>query len=976
MVSAADRIEVLVVTADDDYAAALGTHLDGADVSLTTVGTVEAAVDHLAETAVDCVVSDHDLPDTDGLALLHAVRAQFPTLPFVLFTSEGSERVASQAIAADVTDYRIKDGDDPPWDDLQEVLRAAVTYDRSHPGPADERARARTVLDAVPDTVAVVQDDRLVFVNDAATDLLGVGSPDDLLDESVDAVVPAETATVSPADLAAIQAGDRTVSRVETRLATPDGATVPVEATAARIRWDGAPAVLLTCRDLTSQRARWQAHTEVAGALRNEGQLVDRIFEHSPIAKLILDTQGTILRANTRAEALLGLPKATITGRSFDAPEWKVVDADGEPVPGEVLPFARARATGEAVYGAEYGVELPDGERRWLSVNVAPVHDEAGEPRYYVAALEDVTAEKRLRDELERSEELHRVTLNNITDTVVLTDDEGAFTYVCPNVDFIFGYDAAEVRAMGTVETLLGTDPVPPDFADGDVVQNVELEVVDTDGATHTVLVTVRSVDVQDGTRLYSIRDVTERKDQERRFQTFVENISDVLVVLRDDGSIGYVTPSVTDWLDYDPADLTDTLAFDLVHPADRQRVYEAFERLQRGSDGTTARVDFRLQHADGSYRWTSTITAKRTELADGDYLVNSRDVTERVERERRLEELDESRSLALRAADAGIWSWDLETGAVTWHESCERLFGLEPGSFEGTFEAFADRVHPDELPALRETIDDAIAAHRPFSHLFRIRRDDGVERWIDARGKLVTDETGEPVELLGVDVDVTERQEHIQQLRVLDTVLRHNLRNDMNVIRGNAETILERVDEPVASYAQKIVDQSDHLIDLTEKEREITRVLSSGGSVERLDPADLLRSVVDRVAGAHPTATIETDLADDVTVVAKTELDRALTELVENAVVHSDRENPEIAVSLQATEDGATIAIADDGPGIPEVERQLLTGGHDIEPLYHGNGLGLWLVNWIVRRSGGAIEFVENDPRGTVVVISLSTDQ
>jgi PAS domain S-box-containing protein len=118
---------------------------------------------------------------------------------------------------------------------------------------------------------------------------------------------------------------------------------------------------------------------------------------------------------------------------------------------------------------------------------------------------------------LRESEELHRATLGNISDAVFLTDDAGVFTFICPNVDVIFGYVPDEVQAFGRIDRLLG-----PDLFDGaqlaraGEIRNVEREVVAKSGERRTVLIHLKRVAIQGGTVLYSCRDVTELRRTER----------------------------------------------------------------------------------------------------------------------------------------------------------------------------------------------------------------------------------------------------------------------------------------------------------------------------------------------------------------------------------------------------------------------------------------------------------------------------
>ena len=132
-------------------------------------------------------------------------------------------------------------------------------------------------------------------------------------------------------------------------------------------------------------------------------------------------------------------------------------------------------------------------------------------------------------------------------------------------------------------------------------------------------------------------------------------------------------------------------------------------------------------------------------------------------------------------------------------------------------------------------------------------------------------------------------------------------------------------------------------------------------------------RTTVDRLASNNPDVTFEWDLPEKQCVLAASKLDVALDHVVRNAVEHNDAADPHVSVTIEGpTDDGEVeVVVADSGPGIPEVEREVLLEG-DESPLKHSSGLGLWILNWIITRSGGRIEFDENDPRGSRVTLAL----
>ncbi|MGH9768181.1 MAG: PAS domain-containing sensor histidine kinase [Blastocatellia bacterium] len=125
-------------------------------------------------------------------------------------------------------------------------------------------------------------------------------------------------------------------------------------------------------------------------------------------------------------------------------------------------------------------------------------------------------AHKRAEEALRESEELHRITLSNISDAVFLTDGKGDFTYVCPNANVIFGYSEREVEAFGNIARLLGEGWFDPhELEAAGEITNIEREITDKAGARRMTLVNVKRVAIKGATLLYTCREITQRKRAE-----------------------------------------------------------------------------------------------------------------------------------------------------------------------------------------------------------------------------------------------------------------------------------------------------------------------------------------------------------------------------------------------------------------------------------------------------------------------------
>jgi len=183
------QFEVLYVGGDTDARASLLADSDAIDVEFAAEGPF--VLDHLAEHDPDCVVSEQTLPGLSGLEVLHLVRDADPTIPFVLFVADGSESLASDAIAANVTEYLVRTGDDASdVERLASVVHEAASRYRAEQDVAMLNDLARTVYERVTDGFfAVDRNWRFTYLNEEAEDLLDIDTTA-IIDENIWEVFP------------------------------------------------------------------------------------------------------------------------------------------------------------------------------------------------------------------------------------------------------------------------------------------------------------------------------------------------------------------------------------------------------------------------------------------------------------------------------------------------------------------------------------------------------------------------------------------------------------------------------------------------------------------------------------------------------------------------------------------------------------------------------------------------------------------
>ena len=205
----------------------------------------------------------------------------------------------------------------------------------------------------------------------------------------------------------------------------------------------------------------------------------------------------------------------------------------------------------------------------------------------------------------------------------------------------------------------------------------------------------------------------------------------------------------------------------------------------------------------------------------------------------------------------------------------------------------------------------------------------------------------------------VTRRE---QRLSVVNRILRHDIRNDLNVVRGILTLVGDQADlgEALDGRLNTAIDHVNGIFEVADKARFVERTISRS-TVERTSLAPFVARAVERVESTHPDADVTVDGANDVEVVVDTNLDVALAELVEYAI-RNQNAAPRVSVTVSdRPPEQVSIDVRYDGQPIPRSDRQVLNEGVET-PLNHCRGLGLWLAKWIVENAHGRLEFSRDD--------------
>jgi len=364
------------------------------------------------------------------------------------------------------------------------------------------------------------------------------------------------------------------------------------------------------------------------------------------------------------------------------------------------------------------------------------------------------------------------------------------------------------------------------------------------------------------------------------------------------------------------------------------------------------------------------------------------------LRRERDITRIAEERMrFALESASVGIWDIDYTTGVLQWSDTLEAQHGLQPGTFAGTFEAFVDRIHPDDRSAVLETLATATKAGEDFSIQHRSIWPDGTVRFLTGAGRIHLDAEGKPARGVGISLDITERrtlEEQYQQAQKMEAIGRlaggvaHDFNNLLTVILGYCELWLTGLDPDEARQRDIGEIQKAGI-----RAAGLTRQLLAFSRKEIIEPTllDLNAVVTDmrvmlgrliredvNVVLSHPLELdcVKADrgqmeqIVMNLAVNAQDAMLKGGTLTIETANVELDEE---YARSHLAVRPGAYVAltVTDTGSGMtPQVLARVFEPFFTTKDPGKGTGLGLATVHGIAARNGGSVNVYSEVGKGT----------
>ena len=429
-----------------------------------------------------------------------------------------------------------------------------------------------------------------------------------------------------------------------------------------------------------------------------------------------------------------------------------------------------------------------------------------------------------------------------------------------------------------------------------------------------------------------------------------------------------FVNPSLCSMLGFTEEEMQLKHCVDFSPPEDAEKDWAFFERLRSGEIGSY-QLEKRYFRKDGSLMWGRLSVTMLTGRPVPVVMAMVEDITEKKKAEQSLQDSEQRLRLAQQAAGMGAFEWNIQTGVNVWTPELEAVYGLPPGGFGGTQDAFENLVHFEDRDRVLELVDSTLKSGKATRGEWRVIWPDGSLHWIVGRWQVFMDESGKPARMIGVSMEVTERKLAEQALADMTRKLveaqeqerariGRELHDDINQRLAMLAIELEQLQDAPSDSRSYLPELRSRLLEISADVQTLSHELHSS-KLEYLGAVAGLRSWCREFAERHR---VEIDFRSDVEGALPSEIGlcllRVLQEAVHNSVKHSGVKQME--VQLAGDSSRVHLVISDAGKGF------------DQETALQGTGLGLISMRERVRLVNGSIAFHSKPMSGTRIHVCV----
>ncbi|SHG02698.1 PAS domain S-box-containing protein [Fodinibius roseus] len=455
---------------------------------------------------------------------------------------------------------------------------------------------------------------------------------------------------------------------------------------------------------------------------------------------------------------------------------------------------------------------------------------------------------------------------------------------------------------------------------------------------------------------------------REQRFKSLVQDGSDLIAILDQDGNYKYVAPTSESVLGISPEEFIGNNALDYIHGKHKDRIQQVLATLPE-----TKRIKvkpFLFKDGKGEWRWIETII---TNLLDNPavegFIANSRDVTAQIEREQKLRENLEFYEYVTKATDDLVYDWDIANDILRWDDSFREKFPCHIEE-QYTIRHWIQNIHPGDLPEIRESLNHILenTEKSKWEQEYRFRKNDDSYATVSERGFIIRDDHGKAIRMIGSLQDITERKQHEKELEASlkekETLLReihHRVKNNLAVVSGMMQ--LQAFSEEDESLKDKLFGSVVRIKTMAS----IHELLYQSNSYSQLQLGQNFKKLISNVVGAFQkdvNITLNFDL-EPVAVNINQAIPCSLivNEVVTNVYKHAFDQEQEGILHIEIFErnNHVHVRIQDNGQGLPD----------NFDNVSGANTLGLQLIDMLAIQLDAEYGYESSD-QGTLFTLNF----